>query len=507
LKRELLMGVDIGTQSTRIALLDLDGQVVTSASTPQEMMTPKPGWGEQDPDLWWRNVVHNIHVAMEQAGASSDEVLAVGVCGQMHAAVPLGKDGELLSHAVQLWCDKRGADLAEAFKSGPHAEAAMKLVGNPPVASWLGFKIQWLKEHDPELYEKTWKFVLSSGYINFRLTGEIATDWTEASGSFLMDVRTKTWSRQVIEYLGLDAEKLPEISVSSEIVGKVTAHAAGLTGLAEGTPVVVGAGDMLCTLISSGLTEPGRASDISGTASIIAVFVDEPVLDPRLMNLHHALPGWIPFGIIDSGGGALKWFKDELCQAELREAERKGQDVYDILNAKAGAVDPGAEGLLFFPYLMGERSLGTAFARGVIFGLTPRTDTGAITRAIMEGVTFELRRTLEIVEEAGSKVSGVYTIGGGARSDLWSQTKADIYNKTVYTFEASEGGILGSGILAGTGVGVYPDAHAAVQRCLRIKKVFEPDSSRTARYDYLFGLFKEVHDRLQEPFDKIVHMP
>ncbi len=503
----MLLTADIGTQSTRVALLDLEGRVVASASTPQKMMTPKPGWGEQDPNMWWQNVIGNIRKVLDQSGVAPGEVLAVGVCGQMHAAVPLGKDGELLSHAVQLWCDKRGADLAEAFKSGPHVEAAMKLVGNPPVASWLAFKIQWLKKHEPELYEKTWKFVPSSDYINYRLTGEIVTDWTEASGSFLMDVHTKTWSLQVAEYLGLDREKLPNVCASSNVIGRITDEAAKLTGLAKGTPVVAGAGDMLCMLISSGLTEPGRASDISGTASIMAVFVEEPVMDPRLMNLHHALPGWISFGIIDSGGGALKWFKDEFCQAELSEAKEAGQEVYEILNAKAAALEPGTEGLLFFPYLMGERSLGTPFARGVFFGLTPRISRGTMVRAIMEGVTYELRRTLEIVEEAGNTVHDVYTIGGGTRSELWSQIKADIYKKPVYTFETSEGGILGSGILAGTGVGVYPDAHAAVQRCLRIKKVFEPDSSRTVRYDYLFELFKEVHDRLQEPFDKLAHMP
>ena len=243
----------------------------------------------------------------------------------------------------------------------------------------------------------------------------------------MMDARTKTWSPELVGYLVLDMDKLPDVRPSSDVLGRITAKAARLTGLAEETPVVVGAGDMLCMLISSGLTEPGRASDITGTASIMSVFVEEPVLDPRLMNLHHALPGWIPFGISDSGGGALKWFKDELCQAEVAEAQRSGRDVYDILNPKAAAVEPGSEGLLFFPYLMGERSLGTPFARGVFFGLTPRTSTGAMVRAIMEGVTFELRRTLEIVEDAGNTVREVYTIGGGARSDLWSQIKADIY--------------------------------------------------------------------------------
>ncbi len=507
MKRQLLMGIDVGTQSTRVALLDVEGRVVASASTSQEMMTPRPGWAEQDPDVWWRNALDNIRQAMEQAQATPDEVLAVGVCGQMHATVPLGKDGALLSHGVQLWCDKRSAALVDEFKAGPHLEAAMRLAGSPPVPNWLGFNIRWLKVHQPDVYDKTWKFVLSKDYINYHLTGQIATDWSEASGAFLMDARTKTWSPELVGYLELDIDRLPEVRPSSDVVGKITAEAASLTGLAAGTPVAVGAGDMLCMLTSSGLIEPGRASDITGTASIMAVYVEEPVLDPRLMNLHHTMPGWIPFGISDSGGGALKWFKDELCRAEAAEAERSGQEVYDLLNPKAAAIEPGSEGLLFFPYLMGERSLGTPFARGVFFGLTPRTGVGAMVRAIMEGVTFELRRPLEIVEDAGNKVRQVYTIGGGARSDLWSQIKADIYHKPVYTFEASEGGILGSAILAGVGVGVYADVRAGAEQCLRVEKAFQPDPSTATCYDYLYALFKEIHDRMQAPFDRLAHMP
>jgi xylulokinase len=225
------------------------------------------------------------------------------------------------------------------------------------------------------------------------------------------------------------------------------------------------------------------------------------------MNLHHAMEGWIPFGIIDSGGGALKWFKDRLCGAEEEQAEERGVDVYDILNPEAAAVEPGSEGLLFFPYLMGERSLGTAHARGVFFGITPRTGKGAMVRAIMEGVTFELRRTLEIVEEAGNEVEQIYTIGGGARSDLWSQIKADIYKKPVSTFHSTEGGILGAAILAGVGAGVHSDVRAGAERSLRIKETFEPELSRAERYDYLYQQFGELHDLMQAPFDQLARMP
>jgi xylulokinase len=505
--RELLMGIDIGTQSTRVALLDPQGKVISSSSTPQDMVTPKPGWAEQDPDLWWHNVIDNIPKALDAASVKPSDILAIGVCGQMHATVPIDQDGSLLSHGVQLWCDKRCADLVDAFKRGPNLEQAMQISGNPPVPAWLGFNISWLKTHQPELYDHSWKFLTSQGYINYRLTGQLSIDWTEASGSFLMDARTKSWSPDLVSYMGLDLDKLAPLKPSSEVLGTLTPDAALLTGLKAGTPVVVGAGDMLCMLISAGLTQPGRAADITGTASIMAVYVGEPVMDPRLMNLHHAIPGWIPFGISDSGGGALKWFKDSFCETQSELATQCDKDVYDILNPMAAKVKPGSEGLLFFPYLMGERSMGSAFSRGVFFGLTPRNTRGALVRAIMEGVTFELRRTLEIVQDSGNQVDQIYTIGGGARSDLWSQIKADIYQRPVLTFEACEGGILGAAMLAGVGTGVYLDVRTAAGQCLRMDKTFKPDPGRAARYDYLYSLFLDLHDRFQEPFERLSLMP
>lgn len=507
MKRELLVGIDIGTQSTRAALLDLDGRVIASASTPQDMQTPRPGWAEQDPQVWWDNAVANIRLALTKAGASAQEILGVGVSGQMHGTVPIDGDGELLSHGVQLWCDKRSADLVDQFKSRPEAASAYRIAGSPPVANWFGFKIKWLKVYQPEVYRQAWKFLLPKDFINFKLTGALATDHSEASGAFLMDANSEDWSAELARQIEIDIDKLPDIHPSSGIIGHVTEEAAGLTGLAEGTPVVAGGGDMLCMLLAAGITRPGRASDVTGTASIMSVFTEAPVLDERLMNLHHVMPGWIPFGIIDSGGGSLKWFKDSFCQAEMAEAEQTGGQVYDILNALAGAVEPGAEGLLYFPYLMGERTLGTPYARGVFFGITPRTGKGAMVRAVMEGVTLELRRTLEIVESAGHQVSTIYHSGGGAYSDLWSQIKADIYQKQVVTFETSEGGILGSAVLAGVGAGVYLDPASGIEHCLRVDKEFEPRAGRSERYDALFGLFKEVHDLLQEPYKRLAQIP
>jgi xylulokinase len=231
------------------------------------------------------------------------------------------------------------------------------------------------------------------------------------------------------------------------------------------------------------------------------------VYDERLMNLHHVMDGWIPFGITDSGGFSLKWFKDSFCQYQIEQAKRQGVDAYDILNDLAANISPGCEGLLFSPYLMGERTLGTPYARGNFFGLTPRHGVGAMVRAIMEGVTFELRRTLEIVRNAGHPIDVIYHSGGGAYSDLWSQIKADIYQTPVRTFANNEGGILGAAILAGVGVGLYEDEGAGARQCLRYDKTFLPDASLVERYDYQFALFEEIHDLLQQPFNKLAAMP
>jgi xylulokinase len=506
LKRGLLMGIDIGTQSTRAALLDLDGRLVASAATPQEMETPRPGWAEQDPQLWWDSTTANIRRVIAQAEISPHQILGVGVSGQMHGTVPISAEGELLSHAVQLWCDKRSAELVDEFKARPEAASAYRIAGSPPVANWFGFKIKWLQVHQPDVYRRAWKFMVPKDYINFKLTGTVATDYSEASGSFLMDANSRTWSQELVDKLAIDPAKLPELHPAYDVLGQVTADAAAQTGLAEGTPVVTGGGDMLCMLLAAGITRPGRASDVTGTASIMSVFTEAPVFDERLMNLHHVMPGWIPFGIIDSGGGSLKWFKDSLCHPEVVQAQAAGTEVYDTLNALAAQVEPGAEGLLYFPYLMGERTLGTPYARGVFFGITPRTRKGVMIRAIMEGVTFELRRTLEIVQGAGHDVNVVYHTGGGAYSDLWSQIKADIYHKKVVTFETSEGGILGSAVLAGVGAGAYPDPASGIELCLRVDKEFQPHPEWSDRYDALFELFKEVHDALQEPYNKLARI-
>ncbi len=505
--RSLLLGIDVGTQGTRVALVDPRGKVLATHESHYSMVTPQSGWAEEDPDDWWKAVCEGIPAVMAQAGAQPGEVAAVGVDAQMHATVPVDESGRLLSRQVQLWCDKRGSDLVDELKKTPFAAQAARLAGSPLLPAWIGVKILWLKVNQPELYRQTWKFLTGSGYINYRMTGQAAIDWSEASGTFVLDARSLAWSETLADFLGIDLGKLPPVYPSSAVIGAVHRPAALLTGLLEGTPVVAGAGDMMAMLIAAGLAEPGYALDISGTASDMVIYVDRPILDPPMMNLHHALPGWTPFGIAEAGGGSLKWFKDSFCQTEIAQARAEYRDVYDLLNEKAAAIEPGCEGLLYLPYLMGERVLGSPHSRGVFIGLTPRSGTGAMARAIMEGVTFELRRTLEIVEAAGNPVKRIYTTGGGKRSPLWSQIKADIYHKPVCTLVESEGGVIGSAVLAGAGVGIFPDILSGARKFVQIEWVFEPDPGTAARYDALYQLFKGLHDTLQPGFEALARLP
>lgn len=501
--RNLFLAVDVGTQSTRVALVDPQGQIVASHSIGYDLATPRPGWAEQDPELWWEAAVRGIRAVRQAAAVQAGEILAICCDAQMHATIPISAEGDLLSHGVQLWCDKRASEMATAFERSSSLPEAVRLAGNPPVAAWVGFKIQWIKCYQPELYAKTWKFLTGAGFLNYRLTGSLSIDYSEASGFFLLDAGTLQWSETLGEMLGIQVNKLPPVYPSTQIIGGVTPQASRQTGLAEGTPVLAGAGDMFSMLVATGLVEKGRASDVCGTSAILAVYLEQPVRGAPVMNLHHAWDGWCPFGIIDSGGGALRWLRDALAQAEVKQADEREISVYEILSEKAQAIEPGSEGLLFFPYLMGERVLGSPNARGVFFGLSLRSNIGSMARAVMEGIAFEMRRTLKIVEKTGNVVNDVYTTGGGARSAVWCQIKADIYGKPVYTLTAEEGGVLGSALLGMVGTGYYPDAQTATARCVHTARVFQPNPATAERYEALFNLYQDVHDRLQEPFERL----
>jgi len=493
------LGIDIGTESARVALIDLNGVAIAASQQSYNMQCPRPGWAQQDPDLWWDTTVDNIRSVLSKSGIHPAKIAAIGSAGQMHAPVPIDSTGRLISNEVLLWCDKRSDIQCNDLKFLLNDMNSLKVTGNPIIPAWTGFKMRWLKENLPDIYFRTDKFLSCNGYINYRLTDEFYIDFSEASGSYLFDSASKNWSRDLCDVMGIEVNKLPQIVNSSQVIGKVTSEAASATGLVPGTPVIAGGGDMMCLLLGAGVATLGMACDIGGTACDVSVYTPKPMYDERLMHLHHVTPeGWISFGILDSG--AFKWFKDEFCGSQVNEAKLRGISAYDFLTGMASKIPAGAEGLLFLPYLLGERTLGTSASRAVFFGFTPRHGIAHCTRAILEGIVYDLRQSLDIISSKGIRIESIRSVGGSAESMLWNQIKADIYKNRLITLSNFEGGIMGTAILAAVGSGYYKDTQTAVERMIRIKNTYEPDVKAMHSYDRFYAIFKELHDGLQPYF-------
>jgi xylulokinase len=493
-----VVAVDIGTQSTRAALVDVAGAVLGTASSPIELYGPHPGWAEQDPEQWWGTTLSNIAAVV---GRNSGVVVAaVGVGAQMHSLVAVDKQGRVIGGRSAIWSDKRCAPQVDEFLARPDSEELSALAGNRPLPAWSGFKMAWLRRHVPDAYASAHRLLVAKDFVNFRLSGEAATDPSESSGSFLCDASTGEWSDRLLEALGLDRSKLPEIVTSSSVIGKVTKDVAEETGLLAGTPVVAGSGDMMCQLLASGLTRSGRVTVVSGTSSIVATAAEQPSADPRVMNLRLASGDWARFGIGDAAGVSFRWFSDNLCglggpEVALATGPEQVKDLYERLTAEAAGVPPGSDGLLFFPYLLGERTLGSHLSRASFIGATLGHHRPHFTRAVMEGITLEDRRALACLCPDGFS-GAVRCTGGGATSSLWNQIRADILAHPVQTLSTTEGGTQGAAILAGVGAGWYRDAAAGAEEVIRPADTWEPDPGAARVYDAVFGTFCAVHDAL-----------
>jgi xylulokinase len=500
-KGSCFLGIDVGTEGTKVSLFDMDGRVIRDSYEEYELKCPKPGWAEQDPDLWWQTAIKNVKTVIKGSNVSPEDIAGIGICGQMHAPVPIDKRGNLLYRSPSLWCDKRNTPQCERLKKTMDEERLIRITGNAITPAWSGIKILWMKENTPNIYNKTYKFLVPKDYLIYKLTSNPSIDWSEASGTFLFDVNKGEWSEQLAKELQIDLDKLPDIYPSHKVVGEVTSKAARVTGLRAGTPVVSGGGDFLCTLLGAGIVSEGRAADISGTASIVAFYSKKPPIDRRIMNLHHVIPGWISFGIVE--GGLLRWFRDEFGYVERQEATKKRVSTYKIMDSEAETVPPGAGGLILIPYFIGERTLGSPHARGVLFGLTFAHQRMHIIRAIMEGITYALRETVEITEELGLKTEAFRLIGGGAVSPLWRRIKADIYGKPTLVLSTYQGGVLGAAILAMVGTDAIKDASAAIDGIVSVVEVCEPVQKSHEKYNKLYNVYKKLHDSMQSFHDEL----
>jgi xylulokinase len=488
---ECVLAIDIGTQSTRAALVDYSGHVISTAASPIDLFTPRPAWAEQDPRQWWSTTVDNIAAIVGRH--PEVRVAAVGVGAQMHGVVAIDGHGEVTGPRSAIWSDKRCAAEVREFERRPDADVLATLAGNRPLPAWAGFKMAWLRRHEPEAFAKAARLLIVKDFVNLRLCGEVATDPSEASGSFLCDSSTGQWSDDLMDALGVGRHKLPEIVSSSTVIGRVGTEVAGSTGLLTGTPVVAGSGDMMCQLLACGLTASGRVALVAGTASIVAMAAQTPSPDRRVMNLRSASGNWARFGIADAAGVSFRWFMDQFCGGT--EGPRPAQDAFDRLTREAAGVEPGSDGLVFFPYLLGERTLGSERSRASFVGATLRHQRRHFVRAVLEGITLEDRRSLQCVCPDGFD-GPVRCTGGGAASSFWNQLRADVFNHPVQTLTTTEGGVQGAAILAGVAAGWYPDAAAGADEVVRAAETWRPGPGPARAYDGVFDTFCAVHDVL-----------
>jgi xylulokinase len=490
---EYVVAIDIGTQSTRAALVDREGAIRDVAGAPLDLFAPAAGWAEQDPEQWWQTTVGNVAALMERNPGIT--VAAVGVGAQMHSLVAVDAAGNSLTARSAIWSDKRCLDNVRAFARRPDAEQLSRLAGNRPLPAWAGFKMAWLRANAVAAYDAAAGLLVAKDFLNLRLCGVAATDPAEASGTFLCDAGTGQWSGDLLAALGVARSKLPDIADSGAVIGTVREDAARLTSLPAGTPVVAGSGDMMCQLLGSGITAPGQVAVVAGTASIVAAAAGCASADARVMNLRSASGNWMHFGIGDAAGKSLRWFTDHLSGRRTPDDPHAVGAAYDALIAEAAQASAGSDGLLFFPYLLGERTLGSAQSRASFVGATLGHGRAHFARAVLEGITFEDRRALQCVCPAGPR-GPVRCTGGGARSAAWNQIRADIFGHPVQTLASTEGGILGAAILAGVGAGWYADAGAGAARVVRPAGTWSPAAEAVAAYERTFQIFCAAHDAL-----------
>jgi xylulokinase len=494
-----ILGVDVGTGGTRAVLLDDAGKVVASATSEHAPISaPQVGWAEQDPRDWWRATCAAIKECLELARIPADQVAAVGLTGQMHGMVLLDAAREVLRPAI-IWCDQRTEAQGRAITEKVGARRLIELTANPALTNFTLTKIWWVQQHEPQIWQRVRTVLLPKDYARFRMTGARVCDVADASGTLLFDVAHRRWSAPMAEISGISQDILPRVLESPEISGQISEEGARATGLRAGTPVAAGAGDQAAGAVGMGIVRPGAVSATIGTSGVVFAATASPTIDPhgRIHTFCHAVPGrWHVMGVTQSAGFSLRWFRDEFC------ASTNGTRAsYDELTAEAAKTNPGADGLLWLPYLMGERTPHLdPDARGALVGLTAQHRRGHVVRAILEGVAFSLRDTLTIFRELNLPIESIRLGGGGARGKLWCQIQADVYGMPVEILEAEEGAAYGAALLAGVGVDVWPSVERACETAVKVAQVVEPDPAHVAVMNGRYEQYRALYPALKQSF-------
>jgi len=486
----VFLGLDIGTSGVKAILVAPSGDVEAAATTALTLSTPRPGWAEQDPDAWWDATTRSIREVL--AGKPNATISSVGISGQMHSSVFLDRAGAVVRPAL-LWCDGRTTDeCAEITRQAGGEETLRDWVRNPALEGFTLPKVLWLRTHEPKAYARVATVLLAKDFIRYRLTGTLATEPSDASGTLMFDPARLRWSEEVLQATGVSRALLPDVGRSSEVLGHVTPDAARHTGLAEGTPVVGGGADNACGAAGVGVIMPGDAVASWGTSGTVLAPTDQPIVDPglRAHTFCHVVPGiWYVMGVVLSAGGAFAWYRDQLARelASLPNADA-------MLDAEAASVAPGAEGVTFLPYLQGERTPHRdASARGAFLGLSLAHTRAHLTRAVVEGIAFALRDSISILHQLGLTPKELLLTGGGAKSAFIRRLQADVYGLPVSTVNREEGPAYGAALLAAVGVGAFPDLRAAAAATLTRAPSEPPDSQTGREYQRAYERFRESY--------------
>ena len=506
MEQQYIIGVDIGTSGCKSLLIDDVGKVVARAQEEYSLSIPKAGWSEQDPKDWWKAVKNSIKRLLK-GFYSINNIRVIGLSGQMHGLVALDKDSQLVRPCI-LWNDQRTEkQCQEIHDRVGGTDEVLKLTCNRMLPGYTGGKILWVRENEPKLYEKIKIILNPKDYIRFCLTGEYATEVSDASGTGLFNVWLRDWSYQILEVLDIPKEWLPNCYESPEVSGKVMSSIAEELGLPAGLPVVGGGGDAVAQSTGMGIVEPGILGTTIGTAGNVAMALDKCYKNPegKLQVFCSNMPNkWHVLGVTLAAGGCLQWFKNALGDFEMEISKRTGENVYDIISKEALKAKPGAEGLLFLPYLMGERCPHIApNMRGAFLGLTLRHFKSHMIRSILEGVIFSLKDVTELFKEMGVCLTEIRTSGGGSVSRLWRQIHADIFNSKVITMSNSaEGAAYGAALIAGGGVGIWPSVEEAV-KVLFVETEDYPIHNNFIIYNKLFPIYRNLYETLTNSFNRI----
>jgi xylulokinase len=488
------LGLDVGTGGSRAVVIDPTGNIAAAATVEhQPFISHHPGWAEQDPRDWWNASAAAIRAVLHEVEPQS--IKAIGLSGQMHGSVLLDAGDEPLCPAI-IWCDQRTGDQCQSLTETVGAQRLIELTCNPAVTGFTLPKMLWVREHEPEVWQQTRAVLLPKDYVRLRLSGDKATDVADASGTLLLDVSARKWSAEMLSATEIDENILPVVYESPQVTGIVSAAGNQATGLLKGTPIVAGAGDQAAGAVGMGIVRAGTVSATIGTSGVVFAASDQPSLDPkgRVHTFCHAVPDrWHVMGVTQGAGLSLRWFRDQ-----FGAGSDDGRDPYDRLTDEAAQAPSGASGLLWTPYLMGERTPHLdPNARAALVGLTASHTRAHIVRALLEGVAFSLRDTLEIFREMKVPVSEIRLGGGGARSKLWRQIQADVYGREVATVRAEEGAAYGAAMLAGVGAGAWPSVEAACDAVVSVADRVKPDSESAALLRKQYTRFRMVYPALR----------